>query len=209
MQENLISSALKNMAPELVNEIMENATIKEIPSDTLILNEGQYVKVIPIVLEGLLRVFGRYGDKEFLLYYIRPNESCIMSFAASRQNEPSKIMARTEEDTKILLLPVSQVPSWRKRFPDFNALFFQQYDLRYSELLNSIHHILFDRLDKRLYDLLVQKSQIANKKEIKISHRQLANDLGTAREVVSRTVKKLENQGKVKQNSQGIEVLDL
>lgn len=202
-----ISKALALLNPELVSEIISSAISKEIPKENEILREGQFVKVIPIVLEGLIKVFTRHEDKELLLYYIRPNESCIMSFAASLKNEPSKVYAITEEDTTALLLPVDKVASWTKQFPDINTLFFQQYNLRYSELLDTIHHVLFDKMDKRLYDYLQEKVGLMNSNPLKISHRQIANELGTAREVISRTMKKLETEKLVKQHTNSIEIL--
>jgi CRP/FNR family transcriptional regulator len=202
-----ISKILSYLSPELVSEMTEVAVIKEIPKDSIILKEGQYVKVIPIVTKGLIKVFSRHDDKELLLYYIRPNETCVMSFAASLKNEPSRVFAMSEEDTSAILLPVDHIAKWIRQFPDLNSLFYQQYNVRYSELLDTINHLLFNRMDKRLYNYLVEKKNITGKNPLKISHRQIANDLGTAREVISRVMKKLEGEGKVKQHSSSIEIL--
>lgn len=202
-----ISQALAYLNPALVSEIMAHSIVKELPKEKEILSEGQYVKVIPLVIEGLIKVFTRHQEKELLLYYIRPNESCIMSFAASLKNEPSKVFAITEENTLALLLPVDKVSGWTKQFPDINSLFFQQYNLRYSELLDTIHHLLFNKMDKRLIDYLKEKVMLTNQNPFKISHRQIANELGTAREVISRTMKKLETDKLVKQHSNRIEIL--
>ncbi|MEQ8517988.1 MAG: Crp/Fnr family transcriptional regulator [Cytophagales bacterium] len=202
-----ISQALAHLNPDLVFEITESAIIKDIPKESEILREGQYVKVIPIVLEGLIKVFTRHEDKELLLYYIRPKESCIMSFSASLKNEPSRVFAIAEENTTALLLPVDKVLNWTKQFSDINSLFFQQYNLRYSELLDTIHHVLFNKMDKRLFDYLQEKVSLTNQNPIKISHRQIANELGTAREVISRTMKKLETEKLLRQHSNSIEIL--
>jgi CRP/FNR family transcriptional regulator len=184
-----------------------HAILKEVPQGTEILREGQYVKVIPIVLEGLIKVFSRHEEKELLLYYIKPQESCIMSFSAGMKNEPSKIFAVTEEDTTALLLPTDKVALWVRDYPEVNQLFFQQYNLRYSDLLTTIHQLLFERMDKRLLDYLVNKSLLTGRNPIKISHRQIAAELGTAREVISRIMKKLENDGKIRQEANTIEIL--
>ncbi|MDX1628434.1 MAG: Crp/Fnr family transcriptional regulator [Fulvivirga sp.] len=207
--ETKISQALAHLSPDLVSEIISSAITKEIPKENEILREGQYVKFVPIVIEGLIKVFTRHKDRELLLYYIRPKESCIMSFAASLKNEPSKVFALAEEDTTALLLPARKVSSWTNQFPDMNALFFQQYNLRYSELLDTIHHVLFDKMDNRLFDYLQEKVRLTNNNPLKISHRQIANELGTAREVISRTMKKLETEELVKQHSNSIEILRL
>jgi CRP/FNR family transcriptional regulator len=202
-----ITKALSHLNADLVLEITATAATKKLPKNTEVLREGQHVKVIPIVLEGIIKVFTSHEDKELLLYYIRPNESCIMSFAASLKNEPSKVFALTEEDTTALLLPVEKVRDWIKQYPEMNSLFFQQYNLRYNDLLKTIHHVLFDKMDKRLYDYLKEKLVMTNKNPLKISHRQIANEMGTAREVVSRLIKKLENEGKLKQHTNSIELL--
>ncbi len=199
--------ALSWLNPELVSEIMGFSILKTIPHDMEILREGQYVKVIPLVVDGLIKVFSRYEDKELLLYYIKPNESCIMSFAASLRNEPSRVFALTEEDTTALLLPVDRVAGWTKDFPELNSLFFRLYNQRYSELLETINHLLFEKMDRRLYSYLKEKAELTNRNPVKMSHRQIANELGTAREVISRVMKKLENEGKVMQHTNSIEIL--
>lgn len=201
--------ALARFNPEFTSAILASSEIQDIPKNIQILREMQYVKVIPIVLEGLVKVFTRHEDKELLLYYIKPNESCVMSFAASLKNEPSKVYAITEEDSKILLLPTDKIPEWVKKYPDINSLFYQQYNLRYSELLDTINHLLFNKLDVRLYNYLKEKAKLTNTNPLKISHRQIASELGTVREVITRVIKKLENEGKLIQHSSSIEILEL
>lgn len=202
-----IAQALSHLNAELREEIIEHSSTMEIPAGTEILREGQYVKVIPIVLSGLIKVFSRHEDRELLLYYITPNESCIMSFSSSLKNDPSPVFAITEEDTTALLLPVSKVSVWSQNFPDINALFFQQFNKRYSDLLETINHVLFNKMDVRLFNYLNERSKLTKKNPIKVSHRLIAIELGTAREVISRVMKKLETEGKVAQHSSGIEIL--
>ncbi len=207
MDANKLKEVLPSLSPELMQAIAESGKVVEIPANTEILREGQYVKVIPIVISGLLKVFSRHEDKELLLYYIKPKESCIMSFAASLKNEPSSVFAITEEDSEVLVLPVDKVSKWTKQFPDINQLFFQQYNMRYAELLSTINHLLFNKLDVRVLTFLRERSEVTNSNPLKISHRQIASELGTAREVISRIIKKLEAEGKVKQHSSSIKIL--
>lgn len=202
-----LSKLTTPLHPDLRKELESHTILKAVPQGAEILREGQYVKVIPIVLEGLIKVFSRHEEKELLLYYIKPQESCIMSFAAGMKNEPSKIFAVAEEDTSALLLPTDKVAQWVREYPEVNQLFFQQYNLRYSDLLTTIHQLLFERMDKRLLDYLVNKSLLTGRNPIKISHRQIAAELGTAREVISRIMKKLENDGKIRQEANTIEIL--
>ena len=204
---NEIHQSLPFLGKELLAKIEDSATIKDISAGTEILREGQFVKVIPIVLNGLLKVFSRFQDKELLLYYIRPKESCIMSFASSLKNDPSRVYAVTEEDSRILLIPVGEITGWIQQFPDLNTLFYQQYNLRYSELLDTISHVMFNKMDARLFTYLKEKSALTGQNPIKISHKLIASELGTAREVVSRVIKKLEAEGKVSQGANGIEII--
>lgn len=198
---------LSFLNPELVDLILKESSTQEIPKGTEILREQQYVKVLPIVLEGLVKVYSRFDEKELLLYYIEPTQSCVMSFYAALKNTPSQVFAETEENSKIILIPVEYLPIWLKEYPEFNELFFNQYNLRFSELIDTISHLLLDKMDKRLYDHLKRKAELISETSIKISHSQLANELGTAREVISRVMKKLENDGKVEQNSGKIKII--
>jgi CRP/FNR family transcriptional regulator len=204
LDEKLLAGLALRLTTGLLEEIYQNAVLETIPENTEILREGQYVKVIPLVVSGLIKVFTRYEDKELLLYYIKPNESCIMSFSAGLKNQPSIIYAVTEEDTTAILLPVDKVSQWIVQFPDINTLFFHQFNLRYTDLIDTVNHLIFDQLDKRLFDYLVKKVALTHVGYLKISHRQIAGELGTAREVISRLMKKLENEGKVKQKSNNI-----
>lgn len=192
---------------ELIDSLISFGTVMEFPSETEILKEGQYVKVIPIVLHGLIKVYSRYEDKELLLYYIQPDESCIMSFAASLNNEPSKVFAVTEDYTRVLLLPSDRIPGWLKEHPAMNSLFFNQYNMRYAELLDTIRYLLYHKLEKRIYDYLLEKSEVKGEKLLNIRHKQIASELGTAREVISRLLKKMEKEGKIRQHTDGIEIL--
>jgi CRP/FNR family transcriptional regulator len=199
---------LSFLNPDLVEKILTASTINTIPKGTEILREQQYVKVLPIVIDGLVKVYSKFDDKELLLYYIEPAQSCVMTFYASLKNSPSKVFASTEKESKILLIPVRYLPKWLREYPDFNELFYNQFNLRYSELLDTISHLLLDKMDKRLYDHLKRKTELTNSNTIKISHGILASELGTAREVVSRVMKKLETEGKVKQHSGEITILN-
>lgn len=200
-------SSINQLPKSLLQTIKENSIEQDIPKNTEVMRKGQYIKAIPIVTEGLVKVFTRYEDKELLLYYIKPNESCIMTFDASLNNSPSVVYASAEEDSTVLLMPVNKVFEWLKTFPEMNTLFFKQYNVRYNELIGMINQVLFEKMDKRILEYLRSKIKIKQQNPVKISHRQIAADLGTAREVVTRVLKKLEIENKVEQNSGLIKIL--
>ena len=127
-----------------------------------------------------------------------------MSFTAGLKNSTSKIFAVTEEDSKILLIPFHKIPQILKEYPEFNNLFYAEYDLRYSDLLGTLEDVLVNKLDKRLIDYLTNKAKFTNTKQLKLTHLEIAKELGTSREVVSRVIKKLENEGFLSQKNKVI-----
>ncbi|MBK7305705.1 MAG: Crp/Fnr family transcriptional regulator [Chitinophagaceae bacterium] len=198
---------LQGLPIEFIDQLEKFGIIKDFSEQTEILREGQYVKYVPLVLEGAVKVFTRHEDKELLLYYIESGESCIMSFNAGLKSTASKVFAVADKKSLLLLLPVEKLNEWVKSFPSLNELFFNLYDQRYASLLDTINHLLYSRLDQRLYNYLQETARQKNSKIINIRHRQMAAELGTAREVISRVMKKLEQEGKVKQLQGGIEIL--
>jgi len=201
-----IKPFLPDFSQELLQVIAADGNLMDVPAGMEILKEGQYVRMIPIVLQGLVKVFTRVEEKELLLYYIGSTQSCIMSFSAGLSQSPSRIYAISEEPSMLLLLPSDKINKWIREFPALNDLFFRQYNLRYTEMLDTINSLLFGRMDQRLYQYLQEKSRMKGEKVLDLRHKQIAAELGTAREVVTRVLKKLEQEGKIRQIEAGIEV---
>ncbi len=193
--------------PNLRQEMLANAQLAKFDAGTVLVKEAQYVSLIPLVVSGILKVFISSDDKELLLYYIQKEESCIMTFAAGLKNEPSKIFAVTEDECEVLLFPIQKVLEWVKQYPEFNALFYAQYYLRYSDLLQTIQQVVFEKLDTRLFSYLKERARLLGSNRLKISHKQIAMELGTAREVITRVLRKLEEEGKLVQIGYQIELL--
>jgi CRP/FNR family transcriptional regulator, anaerobic regulatory protein len=180
----------------LKDEVAFFSELRKFKADSVILQEDSYIKSIPLVVSGSLKVVRTDANgHEILLYYITAGESCIMSFLGGIHDETSKIKAIVEEDAEILLIPVDKASEWVKKFPEWSDFIFKLYHKRFEELLSVVNAIAFQKLDVRLLHLLKQKSELANSKEIKVTHQQLAEELGTAREVVSRVAKQMENEG--------------
>ena len=165
----------------------------------IILDENSSIRSIPIVMKGMIKVIRTEEDgREILLYYIKAGESCIMSFLGGMHNEKSIVKAEVEEDAEILFLPVDKVSLFIKEHPEWLDYIFRLYHKRFEELLDIINAIAFKKVDERLLTLLYKKSENLDSKTIIITHEQLANELGTARVVVSRLLKQLEDSGKLK-----------
>lgn len=183
-------------SPELVEKLYKYSILRKYDAGSIILNENAYIRSIPIVGKGMMKVIRTEEDgREILLYYIKAGESCIMSFLGGLHNETSKVKAEVEEDAEILFLPVDKVSLFIKEYPEWLDYIFRLYHKRFEELLDIINAIAFKKVDERLLSLLKKKSENIQSKIILVTHEQLANELGTARVVVSRLLKQLEENG--------------
>lgn len=197
MQDLLNITEFKS-SPQLVEKLYQYGISKHYKAGDVILNENAHIRSIPIVVSGTLKVMRMDEDgKEILLYYIKAGESCIMSFLGGMHHETSKVKAEVEEDAEILFLPVDKVSLFIKEFPQWLDYIFRLYHKRFEELLDVVNAIAFKKVDERLLDLLEKKKAISGSTTLNITHEQLANELGTARVVVSRLLKQLEDDKKV------------
>ncbi|MEE6127718.1 Crp/Fnr family transcriptional regulator [Chryseobacterium arthrosphaerae] len=198
MQDTILSSEFSS-SPDLVEKLYRNGITKNYSEGDLILDENASIRSIPIVMKGMIKVIRTEEDgREILLYYIKAGESCIMSFLGGMHNEKSIVKAEVEEDAEILFLPVDKVSLFIKEHPEWLDYIFRLYHKRFEELLDIINAIAFKKVDERLLNLLHKKSELTHSDTIHTTHEQLANELGTARVVVSRLLKQLEEDGKVK-----------
>lgn len=198
MQESVLSSEFSS-SPDLVEKLYRLGTTKNYSEGDIILDENASIRAIPIVMKGMIKVIRTEEDgREILLYYIKSGESCIMSFLGGMHNEKSIVKAEVEEDAEILFLSVDQASLFIKEHPEWLDYIFRLYHKRFEELLDIINAIAFKKVDQRLLNLLRKKSEITGSETIITTHEQLANELGTARVVVSRLLKQLEEEGTVK-----------
>lgn len=204
---SFIKTKFKNFDEEFYNELAEHSILTTVASKQELIREGQKVNYIPILISGIVKVFSLNDGKELLYYYIEPSESCIMTFSSIFSDRISKIYAISEERSEVLLLPVSPFLTWLIKYPKLNQIFFMEYDLRYKIMMDTISQVVFQRLDKRIFEYLDQRIKRQGTPVLKISHKKIADDLGTAREVVSRILKKFEKEGLITQGSLGIGII--
>ncbi|MCK4853429.1 MAG: Crp/Fnr family transcriptional regulator [Bacteroidales bacterium] len=191
---------------ELLSEIMQNR-IEEIDADTILLSEGSYVKKIPLLLDGSVRV--RKSDesgKEIILYHIQPGESCILSITGCLNMKQSKAEAIVEDPSRMILVSAEKVREWNDKYKSWRGFVQQLYYQRLDVLLDLVDAIAFRQVDERLLDKL---REFASKhgNAIPLTHQKLAAEIGSAREVVSRLLKQLEIQGIVKLDRGTIHIL--
>jgi CRP/FNR family transcriptional regulator len=179
---------------EILSEISELPLI-EVPKGKVILRENAYIKEIPLVIDGNIKV--RKTDesgREIILYHIQSGESCILSITSCLNEMQSKAEAITEENTKLVIVPAVKVREWMDRYKSWRRFVIQLYYSRLDSLLSLVDSISFKQTDSRLYAKL-KELNARQGNEIRITHQQLAYEIGTAREVISRLLKQLENQG--------------
>lgn len=184
---------------KLKEEMADSCSSMQTEKDTTLAEAGKFLKAIPLVLEGSIRVFRNdYDiDREILLYYISEGETCMMSIIASFTDMQSKVHAITECESKLLVIPIENVRKWQVKYPKWNNFILNIFLNRYTELLNTINDLSFKNIDERLFNYLVQYYHRHPGECIKITHQKLANELGTTRVVISRLLKDFEKNGKV------------
>ena len=186
-------------SPQIKEKLMVYSIAKSFKEGDVIVNENVHIKAIPIVTSGSLKVIRTEDDgREILLYYIKAGESCIMSFLGGMHHETSKVKAIAEEDVDVLFLPIEKVNSLIKEYPEWLEYIFRLYHKRFEELLEVVNAVAFKKVDQRLLDLIHKKIELNHSKVIAVTHEQLAQELGTARVVVSRLLKQLEEVGILK-----------
>ena len=195
-------------SPELRAKLYESSMVKHYKEGDIILNENANIRAIPIVTSGSIRVIRTDEDgREILLYYIKAGESCIMSFLGGMHHETSKVKAEVEEDAEILFLPIDKVTLFIKEYPEWLDYIFRLYHKRFEELLEVINAVAFKKVDERMLLLLRKKSELTGSNTFSITHEQLAHELGTARVVVSRLLKQLEENKTVEMGRNKITLL--
>ena len=182
--------------PDLLDEI-SNCKIVDVSAETIILNDGSYIKEIPLLLEGSVKVIKTDNTgKEIMLYQLNPGQSCILSITSSLNNKYSQARAVTVASSKMILATSQQVQTWMDKYLTWRRFVMKLYYERLSELLMLVDSIAFRHVDFRLIEKLKEKAGASNS-PVLITHQQLANELGTAREVVSRLLKQLEKEKKI------------
>lgn len=194
--------------PELIELIEKEATERSFNAGDIIMRTGQYIKSTVLVLEGQIKIYRENLDGgEFLMYYLGPGQACAVSLTCALQSQTSEIMAKAEEDTEVLMIPVHLMDEMMNKYKTWYQFVIQTYRSRFDELLSVIDNIAFHNMDERLEFYLKRHSDKTGKQKIEISHQQIADDLNSSREVVSRLLKKMEQRNLVKLHRNMIELI--
>tara|TARA_R110002012_G_scaffold61085_1_gene160130 strand:+ start:20700 stop:21332 length:633 start_codon:yes stop_codon:yes gene_type:complete len=210
MEEELLGTFSNYFEQPLIDEILNEGKLVELPAGETIMDIGQYIRSIPLLLSGAIKVLreDEEGD-ELLLYYLEQGETCSVTMACCMGQTKSEIRAITETDTKMVMVPVGKMEEWMGKYKGWRNYVFESYQNRLNELLLTVDSIAFKNLDQRLMDYLKKKMEVTKDNRINSTHQEIAYDLHTSRVVVSRLLKKLEKMKKLELHRNHILVLDL
>ena len=183
---------------ELLNEINEVGTYREVLEGFNVLEIGSYVKNMPLLISGVIKVLREDNDgNELLIYFLEKGDTCAMTLICTLGQTKSEIRAVVETDAKLIMIPIQKMEEWSAKYKSWRRFVFQSYHNRLNEMLDTIDNIAFLKMDERLMKYLKEKSRVSNENIIKKTHQDIAYDLNTSRVVISRLLKKLENLGKI------------
>lgn len=195
---------------ELIREISEIGIYKEVPAGFNLIEIGDYVRSMPLLISGVIKVLREDADgDELLLYFLEHGDTCAMTLNCCVGRTKSEIRAITEKETSLIMVPVEKMESWLSKYKSWRNYVLQSYQNRFNELLETIDSIAFLNMDERLLKYLKDKVRVTKDKTINNTHQEIAYELHTSRVVISRLLKKLEKIGKIKLNRNYIEIISL
>lgn len=193
---------------ELLQEIDSIGVLKEIKEGEMLMDIGNYVTAMPLLISGAIKVLREDEDgDELLLYFLERGHTCAMTLSCCLGQKKSEIRAVAETDTQLIMIPVQKMEEWTSKYKSWRNFVFNSYQNRLDEMLETIDSIAFLNMDERLWKYLQEKVRINKSKKVLNTHQEIAYDLHTSRVVVSRLLKSLEKQGKIKLQRNAIEVL--
>ncbi|HET6767974.1 MAG TPA: Crp/Fnr family transcriptional regulator [Chitinophagaceae bacterium] len=196
--------------PELIEILDKNVIERKFHAGEVIVRTGQYIKSTVLVLSGRIKIY-RQNDEggEFLIYYLGAGEACAVSLICALQSQTSEITAKAIEDTEVVMLPVQLMDELMSKYKSWSHFVIQTYRRRFDEMLTVIDNIAFRNMDERLEFYLKRYQKDTGKTILNLTHQEIADDLNSSREVISRLLKKMEQLGKIRLNRNSIELIDL
>jgi len=208
MREKLSNYYSVVFEPELLEEIIQVGTFKKLKENELLIDLGGRMNAIPLLLNGAIKIVreDKNGD-EILLYFLERGDTCAISFASGLANVKSRVRAITEKESEIIFIPLEKLDDWLIKYKSWRNFVIDSYNVRMNEMMETIDTLAFMKMDQRLYKYLCDKAQILRETSLNTTHQEIAYDLNTSRVVVSRLLKQLEIDGKIKLFRNRVDVL--
>ncbi|HNP34029.1 MAG TPA: Crp/Fnr family transcriptional regulator [Flavobacterium sp.] len=203
-----IKKLFSSFSSSLVDDIEKNAVIQDVKAGDILMRTGQYIKNTVLVISGRIKIY-REDDNggEFFMYYLQPGQACAISMICATKNETSQIMAKVVEDAELIMVPLPLMDKWMMQHRTWYEFVIETYRSRFEEVLDVVDNIAFKAMDERLVFYLKRHQEVSNSKVLNLSHQEIAIELNTSREVVSRLLKKMEQKGLLKLHRNQIELL--
>lgn len=203
----LLNEHFPQFEASLRDKIAEIGTLKTFTDGETLMRTGQYFTSTMLIVDGMVKLY-RQGDEgdEFFMYYLEPGQACALSMICATKNEASQVMAKATRPTNAILVPLTLMDQLMREYRTWYYFVLETYRSRFEELLVVIDSIAFKAMDERLEFYLQRQSEALNTRDVKLTHQEIANDLGTSREVISRLLKKMEQRGMIKLHRNHIEI---
>ena len=195
MDINKLKQLFPDLEESLYNEMLEHGTIKEVKAGETLLKVGQTIRSTMLLLNGLVKLYREDDEgKEFFIYQLDAGQACSLSMVCAAKHKTSEVLAKALTDATVLSIPLEFMDQWMSKYKSWYQFVITSYRNRFEELLKTIDAIAFTGMDERLaYYLEKQVEKLGN--NLKITHQEIANDLNSSREVISRLLKKMEAKG--------------
>jgi len=210
IDEQQLNELFPSFERDLVTNLADKAVIREIPAGQLLMKTGQNFRSTLIITKGLVKVYreDEEGD-EFFMYYLQPGQACALSLICATKQETSQIMARAVSDTEVISIPLEYMDKWMTEYKTWYHFVLESYRSRFEELLITIDHIAFRHMDERLLFYLQKQQDTLKTRRLPVSITEIAADLNSSREVISRLLKKLADKGQIRLDKNFVEILHL
>ena len=207
MNQNL-KKLFPSFSNALIDDVNANAIDQSFVAGDVIMRTGQYIKNTVLVLSGKIKIYREDEDGgEFFMYHLQPGQACAISMICATKNEQSQIMAKVVEDVELVMVPLPQMDKWMMQHRSWYEFVIDTYRSRFEEVLEVVNSIAFRAMDERLEFYLKRHQNACGCQDLKLSHQEIATELNTSREVISRLLKKLEQRGALKLHRNHIELL--
>jgi len=210
MDTTLLQETFPSFEPALNNELLQYSTTQLFKAGEPLMRTGQYFRSTMLVVSGLVKVYREDEEgNEYFMYYLQPGEACALSMVCATRQQTSQVMAKAVKDTAVMAIPLSYMDEWMVKYKSWSQFVLETYRARFEELLVTLDHVAFRAMDERLEFYLRQHQQTLQASTIEINHQEIADELNSSREVISRLLKKMEQLGKIKLHRNAIEIIQL
>lgn len=205
-----LKTIFPQFSPDLLAAIDQEASYQTQEAGSVLMRTGQYIKNTVLVVSGTIKIYREDQDGgEFFMYYLHPGQACALSMICATRNEKSQIMAKVVDEVELITIPLAVMDKWMMQHRSWYEFVIETYRNRFEEVLEVIDSIAFRAMDERLEFYLQRHANSCGCNELKLSHQEIASDLNTSREVISRLLKKMEQRGLLKLHRNNIELLSI